>query len=130
MQQPAYQECYHRPKDKASMWTTTSTGAYVTGEGGYLTDMPWKDRYTAEEVTRTETSKVKQPFCWDGKFACRANRTIAGEKAIKIKSMLKYRRKKCFFCKKCTKSLLILIQKSKKKISAMKMAFYAKRDQY
>ncbi len=54
------------------------TGTYVTGEGGYLTDVPWKDMpigsYTAEEVTppegytkSPETSKVKQSFRWDGK---------------------------------------------------------------
>ena len=54
------------------------TGTYVTGEGGYLTDVPWKDMpigsYTATEVTppegytkSPETSKVKQSFRWDGK---------------------------------------------------------------
>ena len=54
------------------------TGTYVTGEGGYLTDVPWKDMpigsYTATEVTppegytkSPETSKVKQSFVWDGK---------------------------------------------------------------
>lgn len=54
------------------------TGTYVTGEGGYLTDVPWKDMpigsYTATEVTppegytkSPETGKVKQSFRWDGK---------------------------------------------------------------
>ena len=54
------------------------TGTYITGEGGYLTDVPWKDMpvgsYTAEEVTPPEgytkspdQSKVKQSFHWDGK---------------------------------------------------------------
>ena len=54
------------------------TGTYVTGKGGYLTDVPWKDMpigsYTATEVTppegytkSPETSKVKQSFRWDGK---------------------------------------------------------------
>ena len=54
------------------------TGTYVTGTGGYLTDVPWKDlpigSYTAEEVTppdgyslSPDTSKVKQSFYWDGK---------------------------------------------------------------
>ena len=54
------------------------TGTYVTGAGGYLTDIPWKDMpigsYTATEVTppegytkSPETSKVKQSFRWDGK---------------------------------------------------------------
>ncbi|MEY8232580.1 SpaA isopeptide-forming pilin-related protein [Oscillospiraceae bacterium 50-16] len=54
------------------------TGTYVTGAGGYLTDVPWKDMpigsYTATEVTppegytkSPETSKVKQSFRWDGK---------------------------------------------------------------
>ncbi len=53
-------------------------GTYVTGEGGYLTDVPWKDMplgsYTAEEVTPPEgyttspdVSKTKQTFVWDGK---------------------------------------------------------------
>ena len=54
------------------------TGTYVTGAGGYLTDVPWKDMpigsYTATEVTppegytkSPEASKVKQSFRWDGK---------------------------------------------------------------
>ena len=54
------------------------TGTYVTGAGGYLTDVPWKDMplgsYTAEEVTPPEgytkssdVSKTKQTFVWDGK---------------------------------------------------------------
>ena len=54
------------------------TGTYVTGEGGYLTDVPWKDMplgsFTAEEVTPPEgyttspdVSKTKQTFVWDGK---------------------------------------------------------------
>ena len=54
------------------------TGTYVTGEGGYLTDVPWKDMllgsYTAEEITPPEgytkspdVSKTKQTFEWDGK---------------------------------------------------------------
>ena len=54
------------------------TGTYVTGAGGYLTDVPWKDMpigsYTATEVTppegytkSPEASKVKQSFLWDGK---------------------------------------------------------------
>ena len=53
-------------------------GTYTTGDGGYLTDVPWdklpKGSYTAEEVTPPEgytkspdTSKVKQTFEWDGK---------------------------------------------------------------
>ncbi len=54
------------------------TGTYVTGVGGYLTDVPWKDlpigSFTAEEVTPPEgytkspdVSKTKQAFVWDGK---------------------------------------------------------------
>lgn len=54
------------------------TGTYVTGEGGYLTDVPWKDMplgsYTAEEITPPEgytkspnAGKNKQTFHWDGK---------------------------------------------------------------
>ena len=54
------------------------TGTYVTGTGGYLTDVPWKDMplgsFTAEEVTPPEgytkspdVSKTKQTFVWDGK---------------------------------------------------------------
>ena len=54
------------------------TGTYVTGEGGYLTDVPWKDMplgsFIAEEVTPPEgytkspdVSKTKQTFVWDGK---------------------------------------------------------------
>ena len=54
------------------------TGTYVTGVGGYLTDVPWKDlpigSFTAEEVTPPEgytkspdVSKTKQTFVWDGK---------------------------------------------------------------
>jgi uncharacterized surface anchored protein len=54
------------------------TGTYVTGSGGYLTDVPWKDMpigsFTAEEVTPPEgyttspdVSKTKQTFVWDGK---------------------------------------------------------------
>ncbi len=54
------------------------TGTYVTGAGGYLTDVPWKDMplgsYTAEEVTPPEgytkspdVNKTKQTFVWDGK---------------------------------------------------------------
>ena len=54
------------------------TGTYVTGAGGYLTDVPWKDMpigsFTAEEVTPPEgytkspdVSKTKQTFVWDGK---------------------------------------------------------------
>ena len=54
------------------------TGTYVTGAGGYLTDVPWKDMplgsYTAEEVTPPEgytkspdVNKTKQTFRWDGK---------------------------------------------------------------
>ena len=53
------------------------TGTYVTGTGGYLTDVPWKDMplgsFTAEEVTPPEgyttspdVSKTKQTFVWDG----------------------------------------------------------------
>ncbi len=53
-------------------------GTYVTGEGGYLTDVPWDTMpigsYEAEEVTPPEgytkspdQSKVKQAFVWDGK---------------------------------------------------------------
>ncbi|WP_287826962.1 SpaA isopeptide-forming pilin-related protein [Oscillibacter sp.] len=54
------------------------TGTYVTGSGGYLTDVPWKDMpigsFTAEEVTPPEgytkspdVSKTKQTFVWDGR---------------------------------------------------------------
>ena len=54
------------------------TGTYVTGSGGYLTDVPWKDMpigsFTAEEVTPPEgytkspdVRKTKQTFVWDGK---------------------------------------------------------------
>ena len=54
------------------------TGTYITGEGGYLTDVPWDampvGSYVAEEVTPPEgytkspdQSKVKQSFHWDGK---------------------------------------------------------------
>ena len=54
------------------------TGTYVTGVGGYLTDVPWKDMplgsFTAEEVTPPEgytkspdVNKTKQTFVWDGK---------------------------------------------------------------
>lgn len=54
------------------------TGTYVTGTGGYLTDVPWKDMplgsFTAEEVTPPEgytkspdVNKTKQTFVWDGK---------------------------------------------------------------
>ena len=54
------------------------TGTFITGEGGYLTDVPWKDMpigsYTAEEVTPPEgytkspdVNKTKQSFRWDGK---------------------------------------------------------------
>ncbi|WP_300756218.1 SpaA isopeptide-forming pilin-related protein, partial [uncultured Oscillibacter sp.] len=54
------------------------TGTYVTGEGGYLTDVPWDSMptgsYVAEEMTppegytkSTDQSKVKQTFVWDGK---------------------------------------------------------------
>ena len=53
-------------------------GTYVTGTGGYLTDVPWEDMpigsYTAEEVTPPEgytkspdVNKTKQTFVWDGK---------------------------------------------------------------
>ena len=53
-------------------------GTYITGEGGYLTDVPWDSMpvgsYIAEEVTPPEgytksadQSKVKQSFRWDGK---------------------------------------------------------------
>ena len=54
------------------------TGTYVTGEGGYLTDVPWDSMptgsYVAEEMTPPEgytkspdQHKVKQTFVWDGK---------------------------------------------------------------
>ena len=54
------------------------TGTYVTGEGGYLTDVPWDampiGSYVAEEMTPPEgytksadQSKIKQAFVWDGK---------------------------------------------------------------
>ncbi len=54
------------------------TGTYITGEGGYLTDVPWDTMpigsYEAEEVTPPEgftkspdPNKVKQTFVWDGK---------------------------------------------------------------
>ena len=54
------------------------TGTFITGAGGYLTDVPWKDMplgsFTAEEVTPPEgytkspdVNKTKQTFVWDGK---------------------------------------------------------------
>nr|WP_325221054.1 SpaA isopeptide-forming pilin-related protein [uncultured Oscillibacter sp.] len=54
------------------------TGTYVTGEGGYLTDVPWDTMpigsYVAEEMTPPEgytkspdQNKIKQSFVWDGK---------------------------------------------------------------
>ncbi len=54
------------------------TGTYTTGDGGYLTDVPWdklpKGSYTATEVTPPEgytkssdPGKVRQTFEWDGK---------------------------------------------------------------
>ena len=54
------------------------TGTYVTGEGGYLTDVPWDSMptgsYVAEEMAppegytkSTDQSKIKQTFVWDGK---------------------------------------------------------------
>ena len=53
-------------------------GTYITGEGGYLTDVPWDTMpvgsYSAEEITppkgytkSTDQSKVKQSFHWNGK---------------------------------------------------------------
>ena len=53
-------------------------GTYITGEGGYLTDVPWDTMptgsYVAEEMTPPENYslspdpvKVKQAFVWDGK---------------------------------------------------------------
>ena len=53
-------------------------GTYITGEGGYLTDVPWDTMptgsYVAEEMTPPEgytkspdQHKVKQTFVWDGK---------------------------------------------------------------
>nr|WP_325217513.1 SpaA isopeptide-forming pilin-related protein [uncultured Oscillibacter sp.] len=53
-------------------------GTYTTGEGGYLTDVPWDTMpigsYVAEEMTPPEgytkspdQNKVKQTFVWDGK---------------------------------------------------------------
>ena len=53
-------------------------GTYTTGEGGYITDIPWDTlpigSFVAEEVTPPEgytkspdQSKVKQTFVWDGK---------------------------------------------------------------
>ncbi len=54
------------------------TGTFITGMGGYLTDVPWKDMplgsFTAVEVTPPEgytkspdVNKTKQTFVWDGK---------------------------------------------------------------
>ena len=54
------------------------TGTYTTGEGGYLTDVPWDSMptgsYVAEEMTPPEgytkspdQDKIKQSFVWDGK---------------------------------------------------------------
>ena len=54
------------------------TGTYVTGAGGYLTDVPWKDiplgSFTATELTppsgyslSPDPDKVKQEFVWDGR---------------------------------------------------------------
>ena len=54
------------------------TGTYVTGEGGYLTDVPWDTMpigsYVAEEMTppvgytkSPDQNKIKQSFVWDGK---------------------------------------------------------------
>ncbi len=54
------------------------TGTFITGAGGYLTDVPWKDMplgsFTVEEVTPPEgytkspdVNKTKQTFVWDGK---------------------------------------------------------------
>nr|WP_326212849.1 SpaA isopeptide-forming pilin-related protein [uncultured Oscillibacter sp.] len=53
-------------------------GTYTTGEGGYLTDVPWDSMptgsYVAEEMTPPEgytksqdQNKIKQSFVWDGK---------------------------------------------------------------
>ena len=53
-------------------------GTYTTGEGGYLTDVPWDTMpigsYVAEEMTPPEgytkspdQNKIKQSFVWDGK---------------------------------------------------------------
>lgn len=57
------------------------TGTYVTGEGGYLTDVPWDTMpigsYVAEEMTPPEgytkspdQNKIKQSFVWDGNGVC------------------------------------------------------------
>uniref|UniRef100_UPI00203C4AEA SpaA isopeptide-forming pilin-related protein n=1 Tax=Flintibacter muris TaxID=2941327 RepID=UPI00203C4AEA len=54
------------------------TGTYITGAGGYLTDVPWDTMpigsFVAEEVTPPEgytkspdINKTKQTFVWDGK---------------------------------------------------------------
>ncbi len=54
------------------------TGTYITGAGGYLTDVPWDTMpigsFVAEEVTPPEgytkspdVNKTKQTFVWDGK---------------------------------------------------------------
>ena len=54
------------------------TGTYVTGAGGYLTDVPWDTMpigsYVATEVTppsgyttSSDPNKVRQEFYWDGK---------------------------------------------------------------
>ena len=54
------------------------TGTYVTGNGGYLEDVPWDampiGSFTATELTpptgyslNTDPDKVKQEFVWDGK---------------------------------------------------------------
>ena len=70
-------------------------GTYTTGEGGYLTDVPWDSMpigsYTAEEVTPPEgytkspdQSKVKQSFHWDG----RSDVSLVFENDSKVKVKL------------------------------------------
>ena len=71
------------------------TGTYTTGEGGYLTDVPWDKMpvgsYTAEEVTSpkgygksADQNKVKQNFHWNGKD----NVTLVFENDAKVKVRL------------------------------------------
>ncbi len=71
-------------------------GTYTTGEGGYITDIPWDSlpigSFVAEEVTppegyskSTDQSKVKQTFVWDGK----TDVSLVFENDAKVKLQLK-----------------------------------------
>ena len=70
-------------------------GTYTTGEGGWLTDVPWDSMpigsYVAEEVTppsgytkSPDQSKVKQSFHWDG----RSDVSLVFENDSKVKVKL------------------------------------------